>query len=83
MLAQSCLNLLNESFIRRLAAVEVVFSKKLPCYVAYFFLTAVDVFAASMELEVISESDRYIIGRKQYNLCRHSPDLCSLPAGGK
>ena len=53
---------------------------------AYFSLTAVDVFAASIELKVTSESDGHIIGRLQDNPCRRYSDLCSLlplPAGGK
>jgi len=71
--------LLTSCFVKSYHAALATFSRAL----VYFSLTAVDVFAASMEIEAISESGDHIIGRRQLNPCYHSPDLCSLPAGGK
>ena len=48
-------------------------------------LTAVDVFAATLEAELTwePESDNPFVQRYRYYVCPRFPEMCSLPAGGK
>ena len=48
-----------------------------------FFLTAVDVFAATMQYELIAVKDGKTLLRGRDDVCPQYPELCSLPTGGK
>lgn len=51
--------------------------------VSVTFTPAVDVFAATMQYELITVKDGKTVGRGRDNACPKFPELCSLPAGEK